>query len=131
MLANAFVYASLPTTDLARSRGFYEGTLGLAVEAEGPDYLTYRAGGDTRLFVYSRPPSRAEHTVANFVAGDFDRAIAGLRERGVALQEYDMPDLQTEGGVLTTPEGRLAWFEDPDGNILGLFERSVLGGAAG
>jgi catechol 2,3-dioxygenase-like lactoylglutathione lyase family enzyme len=125
MLANAPVYASLPTTDLARSRGFYEHTLGLKVEPEEEEgALTFRAGGGTLLLVYQRPPSRAEHTVAFFVVEDFDRAFSGLRERGVVFEDYDMPELKTENGVATSPDGkRVAWFKDPDGNILGLFEK--------
>ncbi len=125
MLANAPVYASLPTTDLARSRGFYEHTLGLKAEPEEEEgALTFRAGGGTVLLVYQRPPSRAEHTVAFFVVDDFDRVFAGLRERGVVFEEYDMPELTTENGVARRSDGkRIAWFKDPDGNILGLFEK--------
>ena len=125
MLANAPVYASLPTTDLARSRGFYEHTLGLKVEPEEEEgAMTFRAGGGTVLLVYQRPPSRAEHTVAFFVVDDFDRTFAGLRERGVVFEEYDMPELKTENGVARRSDGkRVAWFKDPDGNILGLFEK--------
>jgi len=127
MLANAPVYPSLPTTDLGRARRFYEETLGLPVEYEGPGEVRYRAGGGAMLFLYERPPSRAEHTVAVFVVDDFDRTIAGLRERGISLQDYDKPDLKTEAGVFTGPDGgRAAWFEDPDGNVLGLFEPPFL-----
>ena len=125
MLANAPVYASLPTTDLARARGFYEHTLGLKAEPEEEEgAMTFRAGGGTVLLVYQRPPSPAEHTLAFFVVDDFDRTFAGLRERGVVFEEYDMPELKTEDGVAARSDGkRVAWFKDPDGNILGLFEK--------
>jgi len=66
----------------------------------------------------------AEHTLAFFVVDDFDRTFAGLRERGVVFEEYDMPELKTENGVAARSDGkRTAWFKDPDRNILGLFEK--------
>jgi predicted enzyme related to lactoylglutathione lyase len=136
MLANAPVYVSLPTTDLPRARRFDEQTLGLPVEAVGgPEpgnpqlrgRVVYRAGGGTMLSLYERPPSRAEHTAAFFVVNDFDRTIVDLRARGLTLQDYDLPHVKTQDGVLVSPNtGRRAWFEDPDGNVLGLFERPFL-----
>jgi catechol 2,3-dioxygenase-like lactoylglutathione lyase family enzyme len=136
MLANAPVYVSLPTTDLIRARRFYESTLGLPIAALGgpepgnPDLrgrVVYRAGAGTMLSVYERPLSRAEHTAAFFVIDDFDRTIAELRARGLVLQDYDLRHIKTEGGVLTPANaGRRAWFHDPDGNVLGLFEEPFL-----
>jgi predicted enzyme related to lactoylglutathione lyase len=136
MLANAPVCVSLPTTDLGRARRFYETVLGLPIMAVGgPEpgnphlsgRVVYRAGDGTMLSLYERPPSRASHTAAFFVVDDFDQTIADLRARGLALHDYDMPHLQTDDGVLVSPNtGRRAWFEDPDGNVLGLFERPFL-----
>jgi hypothetical protein len=34
------------------------------------------------------------------------------------FEEYDLPDLKTEGGIATVAGVRAAWFKDPDGNIL-------------
>jgi catechol 2,3-dioxygenase-like lactoylglutathione lyase family enzyme len=136
MLANAPVYVSLPTTDLVRARYFYETTLGLPIAAVGgpepgnPDLrgrVVYRAGGGTMLSLYERPPSRAEHTAAFFVVDDFDQTIAELRARGLVLQDYDLPHIKTQDGVLgPSNAGRRAWFHDPDGNVLGLFEQPFL-----
>jgi catechol 2,3-dioxygenase-like lactoylglutathione lyase family enzyme len=61
--------------------------------------------------------------VAAFVVDDVDAAVAGLRERGVVFEEYDLPGLRTEGGIATLGPVRAAWFKDPDGNILAVEQR--------
>jgi hypothetical protein len=89
--------------------------------------VVYRVGGGTMLSLYGRPPSPAEHTAAFFVVEDFDRTLAALRARGLVLRDYGLPHVKTENGVLVSPNvGRRAWFEDPDGNVLGLFEQPFL-----
>ncbi len=49
---------------------------------------------------------------------DLDEVVATLTERGVAFEEYDLPDLKTENGIATVGDVRAAWCRDPDGNIL-------------
>lgn len=56
--------------------------------------------------------------MAGFRVDDLDAAVAGLRRRGVAFEEYDLPELQTDNGIATVGNVRAAWFRDPDGNIL-------------
>ena len=136
MLANAPAYVSLPThrsgprptllRDHPRPAHRGRGWAGTG----NPDLrgrVVYRAGAGTMLSLYERPPSRAEHTAAFFVVDEFDQTIAELRERGLALQDYDLPHIKTQDGVLVPPNaGRRAWFHDPDGNVLGLFEEPFL-----
>lgn len=54
---------------------------------------------------------------------DIRRAIEGLAEKGVVFERY--PRLpQDDLGVWTSPAGaRVAWFKDPDGNVLSLTQR--------
>jgi predicted enzyme related to lactoylglutathione lyase len=79
------------------------------------------------LSIYERPISPAEHTAAFFVVDDFDQTLVELRSRGLALVDYDLPHVKTQDGVLAPPNaGRRAWFHDPDGNVLGLFEQPFL-----
>jgi hypothetical protein len=56
--------------------------------------------------------------VAGFRVADLDAVVAGLRERGVEFEEYDLPQLKTEGGIATVGDVRAAWCRDPDGNLL-------------
>jgi catechol 2,3-dioxygenase-like lactoylglutathione lyase family enzyme len=123
VLSDARVDATIPTTDLARAREFYGGTLGLR-PADGPGRgreLVYECGGGTRLLVYERPSAgTAEHTLAHFIVADLEAAVQELRGRGIEFEEYDLPHITTVNGIATFDDFRAAWFRDPDGNIIGL-----------
>jgi hypothetical protein len=56
--------------------------------------------------------------MAGFRVDDIDAVVSELRSRGVVFEEYDLPDLKTEGGIATVGDVRAAWCRDPDGNIL-------------
>ena len=121
-LATAVVRPTLSTTDLARSRTFYADALGLDVEdaSEGEPAFRARAAEGTELYVYLRQDApKAENTAASFQVADVASTVATLRARGVSFQEYDLPDFKTVDGIATMPNGdQVAWFTDPDGNIL-------------
>jgi hypothetical protein len=53
---------------------------------------------------------------------DVGRDVAELRSRGVEFEEYDFPALKTVDGVASTAIGRSAWFKDPDGNTIAIFQ---------
>lgn len=122
MLEHARICADVPTSDLRRARGFYEGTLGLTVARAGDERGVYfKASGGTMLNLYVREHSAVEYTVATFLVDDIERAMSQLRSRGVVFEEYDEPDLKTEHGVFSDDTGfKASWFKDPDANILGL-----------
>ena len=116
--------AVLCSTDLERSRDFYENRVGLRLSPDTiPNHLLFECGDGTTLLVYGRPaPSTADHTQVRFWSEDVAADVEALAARGVEFEEYDFPSLKTVGGVATTPGiGTSAWFKDPDGNILALF----------
>lgn len=106
--------------DPARSRAFYEETLGLELVAEDEFALTFDAGGTplrlTRVPEYRPPP----YTVLGWEVDDLEGEIDALRRAGVGFERF--PGLeQDERGIWTAPDGtRVAWFRDPDGNVLSL-----------
>jgi predicted enzyme related to lactoylglutathione lyase len=118
------VHAALPATDLQRARQFYEGTLGLTPTEERPAGVRYECGEGSGLFVFpTSSASRGGHTQAGFEVPDIDAAVAALKARGVAFEEYETPALQTVDGVATESDGsRAAWFEDSEGNLLALVQ---------
>ena len=64
--------------------------------------------------------ARPGYTVLGWRVTDIGATIADLRSRGVVFARYDGMD-QDDQGVWTTPNGdRIAWFTDPDGNVLSL-----------
>lgn len=125
MIGNGRVSAVLCSTDLEASRGFYEQKLGLTLSPETiPNHLLFDCGGGTTLLVYGRPaPNAADHTQVRFWSSDVESDVRALVARGVTFEDYDYPTLKTVGHVATTPGiGRSAWFKDPDGNTLALFQ---------
>jgi catechol 2,3-dioxygenase-like lactoylglutathione lyase family enzyme len=119
------ISAVLCSSDLARSREFYEQVVRLTLSAETiPNHLLFDSGDGTTLLVYGRPaPNKADHTQVRFWSDDVERDVRELEGRGVTFEDYDFPTLKTVNHVATTAGiGKSAWFKDPDGNTLALFQ---------
>ena len=119
------ISAVLCSGDLARSQTFYEQVVGLTLSAETiSNHLLFDCGGGTTLLVYGRPaPNQADHTQVRFWTADVERDVRELESRGAVFEDYDFPTLETVDHVATTPGiGKSAWFKDPDGNMLALFQ---------
>ncbi|MER8509123.1 VOC family protein [Mesorhizobium sp. M0199] len=125
MLANSNATANLAVKDLAKARAFYEGTLGLKeVHNEGGELIAYKSG-DTSINVYrSNFAGTNKATAVTWTVGDeLGKIVEALKSKGVAFEHYDMPGLTLEGDVHVGQGMKVAWFKDPDGNILNLVDR--------
>jgi catechol 2,3-dioxygenase-like lactoylglutathione lyase family enzyme len=121
MLAKYPVDVMLLATDLDVARRFYEGTLGLEVLLENPQFLTFGCGGDSRLVVTKSTTGTAEQaTKASWRVDDLAGEVAQLRTRGVQVQ--DLPELGTVDGIADLGFALAAWFVDPDHNWIGLLQ---------
>jgi catechol 2,3-dioxygenase-like lactoylglutathione lyase family enzyme len=119
------ISAVLGSGDLAQSQTFYEQVVGLTLSTETiPNHLLFECGDGTTLLVYGRPaPNKADHTQVRFWTDDLESDVGELESRGAVFQDYDFPTLKTVDHVATTPGiGKSAWFKDPDGNTLALFQ---------
>ncbi len=122
-LTTAPAYAVLPAEDIDRARAFYHDSLGLEVsEVSSGRQFFIHSGSGTKVLVYERPRTIAEHTVLSFVVDDVRATVAELRSRGVLFEEYDMPGLVTTDSVAEYPDGWGAWFTDPEGNIVNIVQ---------
>ena len=122
VLGDVPAIATVAVADLKRAAAFYEGTLGLTVTArEGDEVISYRTGS-TVLNVYrSEYAGSNRATAVSGAVGDrVDEIARDLKARGVRFEHYDMPGLRLEGDVHVGDGMRVAWFKDPDGNILNL-----------
>lgn len=112
--------AFVATADAARARSFYRDVLGLRLVGDEPHALVF-ASGDTTLRVQkvaSVTPS--QYTVLGWSVSDIEATMEHLRAGGVRFEVFGMPG-QDESGVWTAADGtRVAWFKDPDGNLLSL-----------
>jgi catechol 2,3-dioxygenase-like lactoylglutathione lyase family enzyme len=123
MLTEFPIHATVAASDLDRARRWYEQTLGLVAEQESPGGAWYRFAGDTWLYVYSTPSAgTAMNTVAGWTVTGIELLMAGLRERGVAFEEYDFGEVRTVDGLADFGSGKAAWFKDSEGNIFELSE---------
>ena len=110
-------------TDLASSKEFYAGKLGLEILNESEEAITYKCGGDSQLTVTKSTVGTAdEQTQAGWRVDDLAAEIAELRSRGVEIQEYDMPGLKTVDGVADLGFAQMAWIVDPHGNALSILQ---------
>ena len=120
MLGRCDVIAFVATTSPGRARAFYAGTLGLAVIADEPFALVLDANGVTLRVAKVPALAPAPHTVLGWRVSDIHTTVELLRDEGVVFERYDGL-AQDETGVWTSPGGaRVAWFKDPDGNVLSL-----------
>jgi predicted enzyme related to lactoylglutathione lyase len=124
MLREYAIHAVIPATDLERARKFYADALGLTPAREDPAGLVYETPGGVWFRLYQTPfAGTAQHTIAGWEVQDIEAEVAELRARGVVFEEYHSGKIQTVDGIATTRDGRVAWFKDSEGNILGLDQK--------
>lgn len=126
MFEQARGVAVVAASDLARARSFYEGTLGLTPEEiqEEVQTVIYRLAGVPLMVYQTSYAGTAKNTVFGLESTDLDADMAALRAKGVAFLDYDFPGLKTVDGVADMDGERSSWFEDSEGNIFGLFQRT-------
>ena len=125
MRAARRVSAVLVSTDLERSQRFYEDKVGLTLSPGTiRNHLLFDCGDGTTLLVYGRGTGNsADHTQVRFWTTDIDQDVADLVANGVEFEEYDFGTFKTVDHIVTTPGiGRSAWFKDPDGNTVAVFQ---------
>jgi catechol 2,3-dioxygenase-like lactoylglutathione lyase family enzyme len=123
MLRKADATPMIAVKDLDRARKFYEETLGLsAKESMGGEVLEVKSG-DTFINVYrSEFAGTNKATALTFDVDDIASEVGALKEKGIFFEEYDMPGMERQGDIYVAEGVKTAWFKDPDGNILSLFE---------
>jgi catechol 2,3-dioxygenase-like lactoylglutathione lyase family enzyme len=108
----------IPSHDLNRSKFFYTQVLGFRAKGTDPFALVLDAHGDTIRVVSLQGFKPASYTVLGWAVSNISKVVAELRKKGVIFQRYDGMK-QDAHGVWRAPGGSLvAWFKDPDGNVL-------------
>jgi catechol 2,3-dioxygenase-like lactoylglutathione lyase family enzyme len=116
------VIAFLPTTDPARAREFYAGTLGLELVDENQFALVFRINGTMLRVTTVESFEPQPFTVLGWQVTDVEEAIRTLTARGVTFERFEGMG-QDALGIWNSPVGgRIAWFKDPDGNTLSVAE---------
>jgi catechol 2,3-dioxygenase-like lactoylglutathione lyase family enzyme len=119
MLGSCEIVAFAATTDADRARQFYEGTLGLRLVEDSPFALVFDANGASLRVAKVEALTPQPFTILGWRVPDVRSTVDGLAATGVAFERFDGMD-QDERGIWVPPGGErgVAWFKDPDGNLL-------------
>ena len=120
MLISGKLVGFLMTTDYDKARTFFESKLGFEFVSLDQFALVMRAGENQIRITKSAPFEPLPRTVLGWEVDDVEAVVKGLRDRGVTTEKYPWVADQ-DLGIWTAPSGDMvAWFKDPDGNILSL-----------
>jgi catechol 2,3-dioxygenase-like lactoylglutathione lyase family enzyme len=120
-LSDSRVEPAIAVSDLETAKGFYEGKLGLADGQAQPDGgITYPCGDGTRIHVYPSPGNAGTSgaTLAGWLVDDLEATVDELTAKGVTFEQYGEPFNTDAKGIARLGNDAIAWFKDPDGNIL-------------
>ena len=120
MLNTSKLIGFAATTKPKLAKQFYRDVLGLSLIEDNPFALVFDANGIMLRVQKVQDHSPAGHTVLGWEVDDIATIIRQMTKKGVAFERYE--GLQQDGlGIWTSPAGaKVAWFNDPDGNILSL-----------
>jgi catechol 2,3-dioxygenase-like lactoylglutathione lyase family enzyme len=116
------IIAFIHITDWARARAFYEDVIGLRlVEEEKPFALVFDANGIMLRLTPGGEHKPAPGTVLGWEVESIEATVEQLQSAGVEFLRYPGMNDGDPLGIWTSPSGaRVAWFHDPDGNVLSL-----------
>jgi catechol 2,3-dioxygenase-like lactoylglutathione lyase family enzyme len=125
MLGDKDAAANIAVKNLERAREFYKDTLGLTqIGSEGQEVIIFKSG-NTLINVYqSQFAGTNKATAVTWVVDqDVEGFVQQLKAKGIAFEHYDMPGVTRNGDVHVADDMKVAWFKDPDGNILNIANR--------
>ena len=124
MLRDIDAVATLAVKNLGKAAKFYEETLGLTRAGAEDDEVVVFESGDTRINVYrSSYAGTNKATALTWPVDDVDDVVRTLKAKGVKFEHYALPDTKRQGDVHVSGDIKVAWFKDPDGNILSVVNR--------
>ncbi len=113
------------TTKPAEAIAFYGTRLGFRLVADDHFALVFDANGTMLRVVKAQTFTPQQGTMLGWEVENIDAAVADLAAHGISFNRY--PGLpQDDAGIWNTPNGdRVAWFNDPDGNVLSISQQAV------
>jgi catechol 2,3-dioxygenase-like lactoylglutathione lyase family enzyme len=123
LLGNYNIIGFVTIVDVDRAKTFYRDKLGLRLVSEEPPFaLIFDANGIMLRLGMGKERTPAVGTVLGWQVPDASAVVKDLTQAGISFERYDFLQ-QDAHGIWTSPTGaRVAWFKDPDGNILSISE---------
>jgi len=120
MLSNAKLLAFVPTIQPEKAKAFYGSKLGLTLLSEDKFALEFSSNGVTIRVTTVQSLTPHPFTVMGWDVKNISELVKALSGNGIKFEKYDFLE-QDSLGVWTAPGGtKVAWFKDPDGNLLSL-----------
>ncbi len=120
MLSSSKLTAFVSTTNADRARAFYRDTLGLHLDYEDSFALQFDCGGTPLRVSIAPEVIPAKYTVLGWDVADIRATLLALQKAGVHFERFGFLP-QDDLGIWTAPGGtRVAWFKDPNGNLLSI-----------
>ena len=124
MLDDSKLIGFVATTDYARARAFYEGNLGLRFVSQDPFALVLNSSGNMIRIPQVKEFKPQPFTVLGWEVADIEKKVSALQEKGISFEKYGFPG-QDARGIWSAPGGaKVAWFKDPDGNLLSISQHN-------
>jgi catechol 2,3-dioxygenase-like lactoylglutathione lyase family enzyme len=125
MLAQAQLIGFIPTIDSVAARHFYVDTLGLTFVSDDPFAITVRSGNTDIRIARLESFNPSPYTILGWKVPDIEASVTQFTAAGIKFERY--PFLQQDPtGIWNAPDGaaKVAWFKDPDGNVLSLSQHA-------
>ena len=121
MLGDTNAVANLAVKNLETAKKFYEDTIGLKqIDSEGDELMVFKSGNSTINVYRSQYAGTNKATAMTWALDDVEGAVRMLKAKGVKFEHYEMPGMSRQGDLHMSGDMKVAWFKDPDGNILNI-----------
>ena len=125
MLSQQPIIAFIATNDAERALPFYRDLLGLPLVEDSPFALVFDLHGTMLRVQKTLAYTPAPHTALGWQVGAIEDEVRALGSRGVRFErfagmEQDELGIWLAPGPADQPRSKVAWFKDPDGNLLSL-----------
>jgi len=122
MLGEKTSSANVAVKDLEIAKNFYENILGLKkIKTFEEEVIVYNSGNSSIVVYRSEFAGTNKATCVTWAVGDdIEKIVSELKNKGVRFENYDIPNVTLNGDIHVDGSMKVAWFRDPDGNILNL-----------
>ena len=126
MLSSSKPVILIPTVKKDEAKEFYESVLGLKFRLDDGFALVFDTAGIMLRVTPVQEFKPHQFSVLGWEVDDILSAVSDLKQRGVGFEIYDFPWMQQDDlGIWTAPDGTsVAWFKDPDGNLLSVTQHA-------
>jgi len=125
MLSDPKITAFIPTIQIGQARRFYKDVLGLELVSQDDYAIEFQGSGAILRITFVNEFKPHPFAVLGFKIDDINSQVKSLSEKGVAFEKYDSLEMNHLGIWIAPSKAKVAWFKDPDGNLLSLTEYSL------